>query len=170
EELIGFVTLEEEALSMAKENVDLREMIDSISSECGSRMTSKHPRITFEASPGAEGLEFNRDYLRLILCELIQNAVKFNAGDSPEVTIRSARDEGGFSLAVSDNGMGIPPELHAKIFEKFYQAERYFTGNVEGVGLGLSFVKRIVDFAGGTIEVRSEPGKGSTFTIRLPSQ
>ena len=169
EELIGFVTLEEEALSRAKEKVDLREMVESISSECGSRMPGKHPKITFEASPGAESLEFNRDYLRLVLCELIQNAVKFNAGESPEVSIRSSRYDGGFLLAVSDNGMGIPPELHGKIFEKFFQAERYFTGNVEGVGLGLSFVKKIVDFADGTIEVRSEPGKGSTFTIRLPS-
>ena len=168
EELIGFVTLEEEALSKAKEKVDLKEMVESISAECGSRVTGKHPRITFEAGPGADSLEFNRDYLRLVLGELIQNAVKFNAGDAPEVDIRSSRDEGGFSLAVSDNGMGIPPELHGKIFEKFFQAERYFTGNVEGVGLGLSFVKKIVDFASGTIGVRSEPGKGSTFTIRLP--
>ncbi|MFA4975013.1 MAG: HAMP domain-containing sensor histidine kinase, partial [bacterium] len=55
-----------------------------------------------------------------------------------------------------------------RIFDKFFQIEKYFTGNVEGIGLGLSYVKKIVDHFGGSIEVRSTPGQGSSFIVRLP--
>ena len=70
-------------------------------------------------------------------------------------------------ISVADNGVGIPPEFLDKIFDKFYQIEKYFTGNVEGVGLGLTYVSQIVTHFGGSVEIQSKPGSGSTFVVRI---
>lgn len=169
EELISFVTLEEQALSTSKERIELQPFLEGITGECWKLHPDCKAELTIGVAPDAAAIDFHREYLRLVVCELLQNAVKFNANEKPAIAIRCTREGTQIAIAVADNGVGIPPELHDKIFEKFYQAERYFTGNVEGVGLGLAFVKKIVDFAGGTIEVESQPGKGSTFTVRLPA-
>ncbi|HPQ81093.1 MAG TPA: ATP-binding protein [bacterium] len=170
EKLIAFVTLEEQSLSAAKEKIELGAFISGIAEECSKLHPDSGATIDIEVSPEAAEIEFNRDQLRIIICELLQNALKFNPGEKPSVRFRCSRDGERLTISVEDDGTGIPPELHDRIFEKFFQAERYFTGNVEGVGLGLTFVKKIVDFAGGSVTVQSEPGKGSTFTVKLPTR
>jgi signal transduction histidine kinase len=78
------------------------------------------------------------------------------------------RSEGSARLAVKDTGIGIAPELMPQIFERFFRVDPARSPEVEGVGLGLSLVKWIVVRHHGHIEVDSEPGKGSTFTVFLP--
>ena len=73
-------------------------------------------------------------------------------------------------FTISDNGPGIPPEEYGKIFQLFYQIEESFTGQTEGVGLGLPLVKRIIEGHGGAIKVESEPRQGSRFIFTLPAQ
>jgi two-component system OmpR family sensor kinase len=86
-----------------------------------------------------------------------------------EVTrLRVDRDEESARLAVRDTGIGITPELMPHIFERFFRADPARSSGVEGVGLGLSLAKWIVDRHSGRIEVDSQPGKGSTFTVFLP--
>jgi len=76
---------------------------------------------------------------------------------------------GGVDVAVSDRGIGIAPAEQRRIFEPFYRAPEVVTAQIQGAGLGLSLVKRIVEAHGGRIAVTSEPGKGSTFTVTLPA-
>jgi signal transduction histidine kinase len=80
------------------------------------------------------------------------------------------RSEGGstLSLFVSDHGPGIPPEEHEKIFERFYRRGSELRRETQGVGIGLSIVKHIVEAHGGRVLVESEPGQGSRFTIEIP--
>jgi len=97
---------------------------------------------------------------------LLVNAVKYNS-NTPHVILEVTCDER-LKIQVTDNGIGIPREDQKHIFDKFY---RVSTGNihkVKGLGLGLFYVKQIAEAHGGTIEVSSKPGKGSTFTINLP--
>jgi signal transduction histidine kinase len=75
---------------------------------------------------------------------------------------------GRVDIFVSDDGIGIPPEEKAKIFQKFYQIEASFTGQVQGMGLGLALVKRVAEAHGGDVRVESSLGSGSTFTLSLP--
>ena len=107
------------------------------------------------------------DLLGRVLANLLDNALKYSPGSSPcEVGARSNDDR--FVFWVADQGEGIPPKHRGRVFERFYQADSSTTRTHGGVGLGLSLVQDIVSALGGSIEVESEVGAGSTFTVRLP--
>ena len=114
-----------------------------------------------------EELEFfgNEEMLNHVWVNLLGNAVKFSPrGGTLAVRLRR---EGDVAVAsVRDEGPGMDGDTRRRVFEKFFQGDTAHAA--EGNGLGLSLVKRIVDLCGGTLEVESEPGKGSTFTVRLP--
>jgi len=82
--------------------------------------------------------------------------------------ISAFRENGEVVVAVRDFGIGMGPEEAARAFERFYRGGDALTRSVKGTGLGLALVKQIVDGHGGTVEVRSEAGKGSTFAMRFP--
>jgi signal transduction histidine kinase len=100
---------------------------------------------------------------------LVENAIKFNDKEKKTVRITGrCLDERFIVLDVIDNGSGIPSEEQSRIFQKFHQIDEYFTGQIEGVGLGLALSKQIVELHGGKIEVKSTLGEGSTFSFTLP--
>ncbi|MBI4656654.1 MAG: GAF domain-containing sensor histidine kinase [Elusimicrobia bacterium] len=117
-----------------------------------------------------QGMKINADraLVKSALRNLIENAVKFNPSDNKIAVISVQEKEGGIMLSVGDNGPGIPPEELGNIFNKFYQVEASFTGQVEGWGLGLAFVKKVAEVHGGKVFVKSQLQKGSAFTIMLP--
>jgi signal transduction histidine kinase len=108
------------------------------------------------------------DRLAQVFTNLVDNALKFTpAGGS--ITLRAAQTSSGIQVEVTDTGAGISPEALPHIFDRFYQADPSRPGGRKhGSGLGLAIVKEIVGAHGGKISVRSEPGKGSTFTVSLP--
>ncbi|MDG4795242.1 sensor histidine kinase [Micromonospora sp. WMMD1082] len=103
--------------------------------------------------------------LAQVLRNLLHNGLKFTSRG--EVRLRAERHGDRWRLAVSDTGPGIPPELHDRVFEEFYQAPG--PARVGGTGLGLPYARRLVTLLGGTLELASEPGRGSTFTVWLPA-
>jgi two-component system, OmpR family, phosphate regulon sensor histidine kinase PhoR len=105
-------------------------------------------------------------YILLTLINLVENAVKYAA--SPQIKITVYTEAGDCCVAVTDNGIGIKEEYHKKIFNRFFRVTKGDLHMVKGFGLGLSFVKKVVDAHGGKIEVQSGPGKGSTFTLKIP--
>lgn len=109
------------------------------------------------------------DKVRQVVVNLLSNATKYTEEGSVTLTVRGAED-GGAELSVSDTGIGIEAENLTRIFEPFWQAESPNTRRAGGTGLGLSVNQRLVTLLGGTLEVESEPGVGSTFTVRLPAR
>ncbi len=105
-------------------------------------------------------------YLQLTFVNLIENAIKYSP--QPNIFITSYTEGNDCCIAVTDNGIGISREHHKKIFDRFFRVTQGELHTVKGFGLGLSFVKKVVDTHGGKIEVQSEPGKGSTFIIKIP--
>ena len=93
--------------------------------------------------------------------------MKFSTGEK-SVTVKLKRDNGNALLQVTDKGIGIPWKEIPKIFTRFYQSENKSVAGAKGSGLGLTLAKHIVEAHSGTIEVESETGKGSTFTVRIP--
>lgn len=120
-----------------------------------------------EAAGGLAPLPLGENELELVLRNLIGNAVKFG-GAAPAVLVELGARDGGFELSVSDRGPGIPPEEVERIFEPFSQVEKDFTGSVEGAGIGLATVKKLVELKGGTVSVLSRLGRGAKFTVKVP--
>lgn len=112
------------------------------------------------------------DDLRLVTSNLVGNAVKYNhTGGAITVTVQIARNGDGdwLRLDVADTGLGIRTENLDAIFAEFFREKREETREIEGNGLGLAIVKRLVEHAGGRLEVKSREGEGSTFSVLLPA-
>ena len=112
------------------------------------------------------------DRLKQLLLNLVDNAIKYTPAGG-EVKLSLERDTQWVRVSVADNGMGIPADDLPKIFDRFYRVDKArarddSNGSIGGTGLGLAIVKWIAEAHGGRIEVKSEVGKGSTFTLWLP--
>jgi two-component system phosphate regulon sensor histidine kinase PhoR len=116
----------------------------------------------------APAFETDRDRLRGVLENLVENAIKYTAAGG-HVTV-SARAEGGMVLfEVADDGPGIPAAHLPRVFERFYRVDKARSRELGGTGLGLSIVKHLAESLGGSVSVTSVPGQGSRFTVRLPT-
>ena len=113
-------------------------------------------------------LTANENMLRLCIQELLANAIKFNNKMEKVIKVQVANHGDCISLSVRDYGTGIRPQDVAHIFEPFYQVDDDFTGQINGWGLGLSMVERIVELHHGAVSVVSDRGLGSIFTINFP--
>jgi two-component system phosphate regulon sensor histidine kinase PhoR len=100
---------------------------------------------------------------------LLDNAVKYS-GDSRDVEVGVRRDDGHVVIWVRDQGIGIPREEQAKVFERFHRVSTGLVHDVKGSGLGLAIVRHVAEAHGGRVEVESRPGAGSTFSLHLPLQ
>ncbi len=102
-----------------------------------------------------------------VITNLLENALKYNEGE-PVIEVETYNEGNYLAIAIQDNGIGIPKKEQKKIFEQFYRVHNGDVHNYKSFGLGLNYVKKIVEEHGGRITVDSEPGQGSTFTIYLP--
>jgi signal transduction histidine kinase len=112
-------------------------------------------------------MNFDGDAIASVLINLLSNAMKFSPKEK-EVTVKLFRDDGNAVLQVADKGIGISPKEVSKIFQRFYQSENKIVSETRGSGLGLTLVKHITEAHSGKIQVESEPGKGSIFSVILP--
>jgi signal transduction histidine kinase len=159
--LINLIMLSHTELN--KEKIDPKRLVDECIASLNGQPNFKN--ITFKKEI-QEGMEFYSEWtlLNTILQNLVENAIKYARNDSPFVKIEIFQNEKDVMLVVEDNGHGIPKEHQSKIFEMFYRASH----NVNGTGLGLYILKRSLDKLNGTIDIKSEVGVGSTFTVVLP--
>lgn len=128
----------------------------------------KDVELSFSGS--AESIKANKVVVELILRNLISNAIKYNDKPIAEIQVTIDEDEEKYHFQVKDNGPGIAPEYHERIFELFEtvsDADRY---GHRGTGMGLATVKKLLHKLGGSIKVTSKPGKGATFGFWLPKQ
>jgi len=118
-----------------------------------------------------ETLEGDHDRIMQVLTNFISNAVKFTEQGTVTVSVEKCSDEK-IMFKVSDTGIGLPEDVHSRLFDKFYQADSSYTRQYQGAGLGLSISKELVELMGGTIGFESQPGTGSDFyfILDLPGQ
>ena len=102
------------------------------------------------------------------LKNLLDNAVKFNPKKAPLTIVRAEAEGDWAAVTVADTGPGIPPEDFERVFSRFHQVEKDFTGQQEGMGLGLAFVRKVAILHGGNAILRSKLGAGSEVTMTLP--
>ena len=163
-ELLDLSRAEAGALQPANAPVDLGALLDDLRGPAESLL---RPGVRLTVGAGAPTVETDVDLLRHVLRNLLSNAAKFTAEGAVEVTASRRGDT--VAVAVRDSGVGIEPDDLARIFEEFYQARSPLHASVRGTGLGLPFAARVARALGGTIDVESTPGVGSTFTLVLPA-
>jgi signal transduction histidine kinase len=106
--------------------------------------------------------------VKQIVINFLTNAIKFTAQGSVEIGVRYVKDTDSMTIAVADTGIGIAPADQERIFEDFRQADNSPTREYTGAGLGLAICRRLAGMLDGRIELTSELGRGSTFTVRIP--
>ncbi len=158
--------LENQQIYPKKERFDLGEQLCECLLGFENAWEAKNLEIESDIADGVT-VESDPELLSLVWNNLFSNAVKFTEPGGT-VGLKLYTESGHAVVEVSDTGCGISPEVGAYIFEKFYQGDSSHA--TQGNGLGLALVKRVVDIVGGEIGVSSEPGKGSTFTVKLRRQ
>lgn len=149
------------------ERVSARAVIEASLRTVESEARLRHVTLAPGPLEDAEVLG-NRIHLEQVVVNLLSNAVKFNRPGG-EVRVECGRANGRVRIVVADTGIGIRSEHLPRIFERFYRADKARSREVGGTGLGLSIVKHIVERMNGTVSAESQLGKGSTFTVSLPS-
>ena len=166
-DLLDLARLDAGTLDLQRAPVDLTAVLHSIAEEFAPQAHAGNVDIRVESTtlPFITG---DGDRLVQVFTNLVDNGLKFTpAGGS--ITLRAAQVDSGVQVEVADTGAGISPESLPNIFDRFYQADPSRPGGRKhGSGLGLAIVKEIVGAHGGKISVRSEPGKGTSFTVILP--
>ena len=155
--------LENQQIFPKKERFDLGEQLCECLLGFENAWEAKKLEIETEIEDGVN-VESDPELLSLVWNNLFSNAIKFTE-EGGTIGLKLHTENGHAVVEVSDTGCGISPEVGAHIFEKFYQGDTSHA--TQGNGLGLALVKRVVDIVGGEISVSSEPGKGSTFTVRI---
>lgn len=167
ERILDFSRMEKGRRAYRFEPCQPRQLVEQALAACRSQIAGSGLEVRLEMPAELPSLSVDRDSLVEVLVNLIGNAVKYSP-QGREITI-GARVEGTeLEIWVRDQGIGIPRSEHRKIFEKFYRVDTPRAQEVGGSGLGLSLVRYIVEAHGGTVTVDSVPGRGSTFTVRLP--
>ena len=167
--------------------MELEEFLDELKSDYGALRANRKTALAWQYDSNLPAIMTDRKKLRQILSNLINNAIKFTAHGGVTVSARlfspqrpsppaplhggmGAWEQGSewVEFKVQDTGVGIPEESLSVIFEKFRQVDSSETRRYAGIGIGLYIVKHFSELLGGGVEVESEPGRGSTFTVTLP--
>jgi len=127
----------------------------------------RNGNIFFYPEAGDPIVYGDREHLTNLIHNLLDNANKYSVNE-PEITLTTCNKNGYFVVSVVDKGMGMTRSVQSKIFDRFYRQTSGNIHNIKGFGLGLSYVKAIVDAHNGDIKVFSESGKGTTFEVYLP--
>jgi signal transduction histidine kinase len=165
EDLLFVSRIEAGTVQFEAEQVDLAGFLAETAEALGPEGRS---RVRVDVQPPGATVRTDPHRLDQILRNLVENALKFSPSDTLVRVEAMVRDDW-FQLAVTDQGVGIPPEDLPRIFDRFHQVGQAMTREREGAGLGLYITKRLVEAMGGTITVASAPGQGSTFRIWLPA-
>ncbi|HWI83004.1 hybrid sensor histidine kinase/response regulator [Ramlibacter sp.] len=151
-------------LAIVPQPCDLRALVARVVDSFGEQAAASGSRVTLEAAAAPVTVACDEFRIEQVLSNLLTNAFRYGGGQPIEV--RLTQQDGLAVLAVTDRGMGIGPEDQQRIFEQFERAEG--ADQAPGLGLGLFIARQIVQAHGGRIEVRSQLGQGSTFTVFLP--
>lgn len=173
-DILDISKIEAGRMEIIRESVDIRSIIKEISQIFAVKVAGKNLDFVVDVHENVpSSVMLDKVRIRQVLFNLIGNAVKFTRDGYIRLIVNVDHDceneqgETNLEISVEDSGIGIDPAYHSRIFDPFFQigGQEYVT--TEGTGLGLSITKRLVEMMSGTIEVSSEPGRGSAFIIRM---
>ncbi|MBK7429311.1 MAG: HAMP domain-containing histidine kinase [Saprospiraceae bacterium] len=167
EKVMQFSMIDQGHMKLEVGPVDLNLLVLEAERCISIQIAEKGGLIETILSPETLIVKGDHTHLLHVLINLIDNGIKYNQ-QSPHIQVEVTRDGNSAILKISDNGPGIDSAYHSKIFDRFFRVPNGDRHNIKGHGLGLSYVKEVVQMHKGHIQVLSSEGKGSTFIINLP--
>lgn len=168
EKVLQMALLDRNEIKLSREPLDLHQVARTAAEAMGVQVESKGGALNLELKAERPGVFADEVHITNVVQNLLDNANKYSP-EAPVIGVETWNDKHGVYLAVTDQGMGMSRETQNSIFEKFYRSPKGNVHDVKGFGLGLTYVKAILDAHGGSITVKSQLGKGSRFIIYLPS-
>jgi signal transduction histidine kinase len=154
-------------LKISPQAEDIKKLIKETIATLKSKAADRDLKIIADLPKELPLVNIDAHRIKQVLCNLIENAIA-HTGKGGKITVTTQKNNNMVSISVADTGEGIPPKDLPLIFERFYRVDKSRTRTTGGSGLGLTIAKRLVEAHGGTIEAKSEVGKGSSFTFTLP--
>ena len=167
DKVLQLATLNKETLRLEDENIDLHELIHQSIKSFGLIVGEKNGEISCDLTADKFEILGDKIHITNTLHNLIDNAIKYSS-EKPEIKIETHHHNGFIEISVRDNGIGIPLESQKHIFDKFYRTPTGNVHDIKGFGLGLNYVKTIVEAYSGSVKLISRENEGSTFVIKLP--
>lgn len=167
ERVLNIAKLDKHEVVLKKEQFNIREFLSELKENFDFNKNETGVEITLQIDDNIEDLNVDPVHISNVVYNLVDNAIKY-CKTAPKVSIKASQDKKYFTIEVSDNGIGIRRENLKMIFDKFYRVPTGNLHDVKGFGLGLYYVKMIIEEHNGTISAKSTVGKGTDFTIRLP--
>ena len=146
---------------------NVHQLIETVAESLALQLEQKQGRIELRLEAHTPILQADEAHFRNVIVNLLDNANKYTP-DAPHIVVSTRNNAHGLAVTIQDNGIGMTREAQKQIFEKFYRVPTGNRHDVKGFGLGLNYVKTIVEAHGGTVSVKSEQGKGSTFEVVMP--
>jgi two-component system phosphate regulon sensor histidine kinase PhoR len=167
EQVLSMTALERGEIPLQKSEQDFHLLINDALKCMSLQFENKQGIVKLDLKAQNFVVFGDKIHLTNALCNLIDNAIKYS-GEKLELYIETKNSENNLIIVISDKGIGIEKEYHRKVFTKFFRVPFGDVHNVKGFGLGLAYIKKIVDLHDGTIKLDSEKGEGTRFTITLP--
>jgi two-component system phosphate regulon sensor histidine kinase PhoR len=158
---------EKKKIEIKKEWFDIEELAKEILATMKLQFEKQKAKVEFRKTGERFNIHADKLHMTSVIYNLLDNALKYSKQEA-DILVHLVSHAGFLELRVTDNGIGISKEYKSKVFEEFFRVPRGDKHNIKGYGLGLSYVKNILHQHLGFIEVESEPGKGSTFIVKLP--
>ena len=169
EKVLQMSMFDRQTASFKKKELDLNELLESIAGTFSLRVEHTGGRIYTDIEAVDSGIYVDEVHFQNAITNLMDNAVKYRKPDQPlDLYIRTWNERDRLCFSIRDTGLGIKKENVKKIFDKFYRVHTGNVHDVKGFGLGLAYVKKIINLHEGEIKCESELGKGTTFTVSLP--
>jgi two-component system phosphate regulon sensor histidine kinase PhoR len=164
--LLRAASIEKNELPIEKENIEAMQLIEQAINKVQPLIEERHAKVELKMEDEDACLTADKAHLELAVVNLLENALKYS--EEPRIVIETGKAENDFFISVKDNGIGIEKKYFKNIFKKFYRVPTGDVHDVKGFGLGLNFVKRIIDAHNGKIKVYSLPGIGTEFRLFIP--
>lgn len=167
ESVLRISKLEKNQLEISKETADMNDIIKDAISHVNLLLTNKKGKITTHFEALTSEINGNKFHLTNVVVNMLENALKYSV-DKPVIDVYTDSTPKFFIFKIKDEGIGMSKNAQKMVFDKFYREQKGNIHDVKGHGLGLAYVKEIVEKHHGTVFVESEKGKGSIFTVKLP--
>lgn len=167
EKVLQMALIDRQEVKLKADEVNVNDIIHHAVENISLQVEKKDGTVQYRLEAENPVIEGDMTHIANVINNLLDNANKYSP-EKPDITVSTRNVQGGLEIVIADKGIGMNKEARKHIFDKFY---RVHTGNlhdVKGFGLGLSYVKAMMDAHKGTVDVKSEPGKGSSFILYFP--